>query len=96
MYPKMEEKTNKPASGKMEEKFPVLYKFRKDFPLCGYEIVMLLEGLENSIEQWDGMLKRCPDNDEEYKYRLLEAKLHRSDLRARLERLRDELFPLPF
>jgi hypothetical protein len=88
----------KPASGKMEEKFPVLYKYRKDFPLSGYEITMLLEGMENSIEQWDRMLKRASADadNEEHLYRVLEAKLHRSDLKARLERLNEELFPLPF
>jgi hypothetical protein len=98
MYPKMEEKTNKPASGKMEEKFPILYKNRKDFPLSGYEITMLLEGMENSIEQWDRMLKSASADadNEEHMYKVLEAKLHRSDLKARLERLNDELFPLPF
>jgi hypothetical protein len=89
--------TQKPASGKMEEKFPVLYKYRKDFPLSGYEISMILEGMENSIREWDRMLKRASDNtDEEHMYRVLEAKLHRSDLKARLERLNEELFPLPF
>ena len=88
----------KPASGKMEEKFPLLYKYRKDFPLSGYEISMLLEGMENSIEQWDKMLKRvsADASNEERMYMVLEAKLHRSDLKARLERLNEELFPLPF
>jgi hypothetical protein len=90
--------TQKPASGKMEEKFPVLYKYRKDFPLSGYEISMILEGMENSIKVWDGMLKRASADadNEEHMYRVLEAKLHRSDLKARLERLNEELFPLPF
>jgi len=82
----------------MEEKFPLLYKYRKDFPLSGYEISMLLEGMENSIEQWDKMLKRvsADASNEERMYMVLEAKLHRSDLKARLERLNEELFPLPF
>lgn len=82
----------------MEEKFPVLYTFRKDFPLSGYEITMLLEGMENSIKEWDRMLKSASADasNEEHLYRVLEAKLHRSDLKARLERLNEELFPLPF
>lgn len=81
----------------MEAKFPVLYKFRKDFPMSGYEISMLLEGMENSIEQWDKMLRRASgDANEEHMYRILEGKLHRYDLKARLERLREELFPLSF
>jgi lipase chaperone LimK len=85
----------KPASGTMEAKFPVLYKFRKDFPLCGYEVTMILEGMDNSISFWDKMLKNA-SNNEEHMYRVLEAKLHRADFKARLERLRDELFPPPF
>lgn len=91
----MQMDTQKPASGTMEAKFPMLYSLRKDFLMSGYEITMLLEGMERSIEDWDKMLKRCGD-DEELQYRVLEAKLHRSDLRARLERLRKELFPLSF
>ena len=85
----------KPVSGTMETKFPNLYKYRKPFPLSGYEIVMILEGLQHSIDDWDKMLKRC-GNDEELQYRVLEAKLHRSELKARIERLQEELSPLPF
>ena len=93
----MQMDTQKPVSGTMETKFPVLYSLRKDFPMSGYEITMLLEGLEHSIEDWDKMLKRASSNgNEELMYRALEAKLHRSDLKARIERLQLELSPLPF
>lgn len=93
----MQMDTQKPASGTMEAKFPVLYAFRKDFPMSGYEITMLLEGLEHSIEDWDKMLKKASSNgNEELMYRVLEAKLHRSELKARIERLQLELRPLPF
>ena len=86
----------KPVSGRMEAKFPNLYAYRKDAPVCYYELTMLIEGMERSEEYWKGLLEKCSDEDEALKYSLLEAKLHRSDLKTRLMKLQQDLFPLPF
>jgi hypothetical protein len=90
----MENQTTAPAQGKMERKFTLLYNGRKPVMLSSYELSMVIMAMNEELNVWNRMIKNVSTDEERYDY--LEIKLHRSGLLARLEAMKEELFPLPF
>ena len=84
-----------PASSpeKMEEKFYLLYRYRKDVPLAHYELTLIIDGLTKIEEQWAEMYDRPYKEDEELKKALYEGLLHRKELKERIIKMQKLLFP---
>ncbi len=78
----------------MERKFSLLYNNRKAVMLSHYEINSIIMAMNDELKTWDRLANKATTDED--KYSMLEIKLHRSGLLARLEAIRDELFPLPF
>lgn len=82
-----------PAPKKMEEKVPLLYKYRKDVPLAHYELTLIIDGLTKIKEQWEAMYNYPFREDEELKKALHEGLLHRKELKERMIEMQKLLFP---
>ena len=77
----------------MEEKFYLLYKYRKDVPLAHYELTLIIDGLTKIEEQWEAMYNYPFSEDEELKKALHEGLLHRKELKERMIGVQKLLFP---
>jgi hypothetical protein len=89
---KMENQITPPAPETMEQKYPLLYKYRQHVPLAHYELTLLIDGITKIEEQWETMYERTFNEDEKLKQALFEGLLHRRELKDRIIRLQAELF----
>lgn len=96
---KMEKEQKAPFVGVMEKRSPITYKYRHPVPMCRFEISMCILALQEALRnyrEWRGKDLESPETKTEKKLEILESIQSREDLIARLERIQEDTFPLPF
>lgn len=95
----MEKEEKAPFIGVMEKRDSIVYKYREPVQLCRFEVSLCILSLQDSLRHYKGWRKdtlSSPDTPTAKKLEILESIQYREDLIARLERIQEDIFPLPF
>lgn len=95
----MEKEEKAPFVGVMEKRSPIVYKYREPVQMCRFEISLCILSLQDSLrhyKEWRKDTLSSPDTPTAKKLEILESVQYREDLIARLERIQEDIFPLPF
>ena len=95
----MEKEQKSPFVGVMEKRNPMAYKYREPVQMCRFEISLCILSLQEALRnyrEWRGKDLESPDTPTAKKLEILESIQYREDLIARLERIQEDTFPLPF
>jgi len=90
----MENQTTAPAQGKMEQRDPLLYKFRMPVMLSYYEMYLLIESLGDSNRRLRSLIN--DKLDDESLMHFGEMLMRRTELADRIKQAKDEYVKAPY
>jgi hypothetical protein len=90
----MENQTTAPAQGKMEQRDPLLYKFRTPVMLSQYEMYLLIESLGDANKRLRSMINE--KTDDESLYHIGDMLMRRTELADRIKQAKDDQVVTPF